>query len=156
VPKYLSEQSHLLPSPVEFVLVLIQGEDRTALLSSNVSPDVTGLSSLVRRAKQFCKGTSGFRGSIFLLLLLAIASFYLPALLAPFPSVCASGGVFCCLAEGCGSTAGCSWNQLSISFSVSLIFHSLLQPSHLLQEVLHLGTPFAVRSATCPCFRRKV
>ncbi|KAK4822002.1 hypothetical protein QYF61_006616 [Mycteria americana] len=31
-----------------------------------------------------------------------------------------------------------------------------LQLSHLLQEVLHLGTTFAGRSAACPCPRRKV
>jgi len=46
-----------------------------------------------------------------------------------FPCVCVGGGVFGCLAMGCGSTADCTWNQLSIYFSVSLMFCSLLTTS---------------------------
>jgi len=67
--------------------VVIWGVDRAALLGSSVSPDVKGLSSSVcREAERFCKGTSGFWGSLFLLMVLAVASsvllhYFLPSLL---------------------------------------------------------------------------
>lgn len=68
------------------VLFVIQGEDQAALLSFNISPHVTGLSSSVCRAvEQFCKSTSGFRGSVFLLLGFATASFHSSELLATLP-----------------------------------------------------------------------
>lgn len=55
-----------------------------------------GLSSSVCRVvKQLC--TSSSSGSLFLLLVLAIASFHSSALLAPLPSVCPDGGGFSCL-----------------------------------------------------------
>jgi len=52
---------------------------------------------------------------------------------------------------GCGSAADCSWNQLSVSFPTSLVFHSLLitscssatscrkssTPAHLCRQVCH-------------------
>lgn len=47
-------------------------------------------------------------------------------------SVCFDGRGFGCLAMGCGSMcspADCSWNQLSNSFSASLLLHSLLTAS---------------------------
>lgn len=56
-------------------MVVIQGADGPALLISSVSPGVKGPSfSVCRAVKWFWKGTSGFRGRLFLLLVLAVAS----------------------------------------------------------------------------------
>jgi len=53
------------------VLIVTRQADWAALLSSSICPDVMGLSSSVRRAvNRFRKGTSGFEGSVFLLLVL--------------------------------------------------------------------------------------
>lgn len=60
------------------------------------------------------------------------------------PSGCAGEGVFGSLAVDCKSAAACAWNQPSNSF---------LPPAAGDQ---HLGTPFADRSAACPCPGRKV
>jgi len=114
-------------------------------------------SSVCRVVKWFCKGTSGFRGSLFMLLVLATASFHSSALLDPLPAVCANVGIFGCLAVPYGSTAHCAWNQLFISSSASLMFHSLLTTSFTSARVSSTqvlpGAPFAGRSATCPCPR---
>ena len=105
-------------------LVVIQGADQAAPLSSSISPDVMGLSfSVCRAVKWFGKGTSHFGGSVFLLLVLAIASFHSSVLLAPLPSVCASGGVFGCLAVGPLQTGlGTSYLTPSFIFLISSIF----------------------------------
>jgi len=88
------------------VLAVIQGADQTALLSSSIPPDVMGPSfSVCRAVKQACKGTSGFRGSLFLLLILAVAMFLYIIARPPPPSVCAGRGVFGCLAVGSLQTA---------------------------------------------------
>jgi len=72
------------------VLVVTWGAARAAVLSSSISPDEMGLSySVCRAVQQLCKGTSGFRRSLFLLLVLAFASFHSSALLATLPTVCA-------------------------------------------------------------------
>jgi len=93
------------------VLVVTQQADWAALLGSSISPDVTGLSSSVRRAvNPFRKGTSGIEGTVLLLLALVLASFHSSEFLRPFPSVCSSRGVCGCLAVDCGCTADCAWN----------------------------------------------
>lgn len=63
-----------------------------------------------------------------LLQLLAIISYNSSTLPALLPSVYFSGRGFGCLAMGCGSPADCTWNQLSNSFSASLVLHSLSLP----------------------------
>lgn len=99
VPLYLRESPIISHCLFLAMLVVIWGTDLAALLSSSISPDVTGLSlSVCGAVKQFCKGTSAFGGSLFLLLVLA--SFHPSALLAPLPSVRACGGIFGCLAAG--------------------------------------------------------
>lgn len=96
------------------VQIATQGADKVVFLSSSTSPDMTSLSSSVCRAmKWFCKGTSDFGGSVFLLQVVAIASFDSSALLLPPPSTWATGGVFGCLAASCEFSPVCPWNQLS-------------------------------------------
>lgn len=116
------------------------GADWAGLVSSSISPDVTGLSSSVcRLVKRFCNGTPCFRGSLFLLLLLAIASFNFSVFLALLPSVCASGGVFGSLAMGCGSTVDCVQSK---SISAFLMLCSLLTASC-------SSATYCRRSSTC-------
>lgn len=101
VPLYLRVSPTISHHLFLAMLVVIRGTDLAALLSSSVSPDVMGLSpSVCGAVKWFCKGTSAFGGSLFLLLVLATASFHPSALLAPLPSVRARGGIFGCLAAG--------------------------------------------------------
>lgn len=101
VPLYLRESPIISHCLFLAMLVVIWGTDLSALLSSSISPDVMGLSpSVCGAVKRFCKGTSAFGGSLFLLLVLAAASFHPSTLLAPLPSVCARGGIFGCLAVG--------------------------------------------------------
>lgn len=65
-----------------FLVVLSSYMGLAGLVSSSVFPYMTSASSSVHRTvKWFCKDTSGFWGSIFLLLVLAIASFHSSVLL---------------------------------------------------------------------------
>lgn len=67
------EEIHLKLSPFLdrlflIALVVIQGKDQAGLVRASVSRDMMDPSSSVHRAvKWFCKGTSGFRGILFLL-----------------------------------------------------------------------------------------
>lgn len=105
---------------------------------------------MCRVVKQFCKGALGFRGSIFLLQVLAVASFCSSALLPTSPPSCMCGwwGVF-----GCGlwvhfrlCLEPAIWLLLRVP-DVTQPSHHLLQLSLQLQDVLH---PVAGRSAACP------
>lgn len=81
------------------LLFVIKGAYQADLVCPSISPDGTGPSSSVCRAvKQTCKGTSGFRGRLFLLCILSIAGFHSSTLLASLPSVCAGGGFLGCFA----------------------------------------------------------
>ncbi|XP_074739281.1 uncharacterized protein LOC141949497 [Strix uralensis] len=83
-PQQQKSRPPLSPTALSWLCRLSPGAGRAAVLCSSVSPDVTGLSSSVRRVvKWFCKGTSGFGGSPFLLQVLAVASFHPSALLPP-------------------------------------------------------------------------
>lgn len=110
-------------------LVVIQGAEWAALAPEPFLMQPSLCSSTYRAVKQFCKGISSFRESLLLLLVPVVASFHSSALLPPPTSVHAHGGVFSCLAMGCGSTANCAWNQLSNSFSAPLMLWSLLTAS---------------------------
>ena len=90
------------PSYCLFLIVLVvkQGTDWAALFSSSVSPDMGPSPPGCTAVKPFGMGISGFRRSLFLQLVLALASFHSPPLLCPPNSVCAGGGVFGCLAKG--------------------------------------------------------
>lgn len=81
-----------------FVLVelaVTQGGDWSGLVRASILPEVMGPSWSVHRAVRWSfNGSSGFRGSLFFFLLLAVAGFNSFPLLACLPSVCTCGGVF--------------------------------------------------------------